>query len=69
MWELNTAKQIESKKHHQTDRPMTTPLLLLKCKQLGISMTKLDMLTVGIINDYVIELENDDFDGWHEVAE
>ena len=47
---------------------MTTPLFLLRCKQLGLTMTELDLLTIGIINDMFTELENDDFDGWHEVA-
>ena len=34
---------------------MTTPLFLLRCKQLGLSMTELDLLTI-------------DYDGWNEVA-
>lgn len=40
---------------------MTTPLFLLRCKQLGLSMTELDMLTIGIVNDMFTEKENDDF--------
>ena len=47
---------------------MTTPLFLLRCKQLGLSMTELDMLTIGIINDMFNERENDEYDGCHEVA-
>lgn len=47
---------------------MTTPLFLLRCKQLGLSMTELDMLTIGIINDMFNERENDEYDGWSEVA-
>ena len=47
---------------------MTTPLFLLRCKQLGLTLTELDMLTIGLINDMFPERENDDFDGWHEVA-
>ncbi len=47
---------------------MTTPLFLLRCKQLGLTLTELDLLTIGIINDMFTERENDDFDGWHEVA-
>ena len=27
---------------------MTTPLFLLRCKQLGLSMTELDLLTIGL---------------------
>ena len=39
---------------------MTTPLFLLRCKQLGLSMTELDLLTIGLINDMFTERENDD---------
>jgi hypothetical protein len=47
---------------------MTTPLFLLRCKQLGLSMTELDLLTIGLINDMFCERERDDFDGWTEQA-
>lgn len=47
---------------------MTTPLFLLRCKQLGLSMTELDLLTIGLINDMFIERENDEYSGWNEVA-
>ena len=47
---------------------MTTPLFLLRCVQLGLTLTELDLLTIGIINDMFTERENDDFDGWLEVA-
>lgn len=47
---------------------MTTPLFLLRCKQLGLSMTELDSLTIGLINDMFSERENDDYSGWHELA-
>lgn len=40
---------------------MTTPLFLLRCKQLGLSMTELDLLTIGMIDDMFIEKDNDDF--------
>ena len=69
LWGLNTATQVESKKkHRQTDRPMTTPLFLLRCKQLGLSMTELDLLTIGLINDMFTERENDEYSGWNELA-
>ena len=47
---------------------MTTPLFLRRCVQLGLSLGELDMLTIGMVNDMFSERENDDFDGWHEVA-
>ena len=30
---------------------MTTPLFLLRCVQLGISIAGLDLLTIGLVND------------------
>ena len=47
---------------------MTTPLFLLRCVQLGISIADLDLLTIGLVNDMFTERENDDYDGWNEVA-
>ena len=47
---------------------MTTPLFLLRCKQLGLSMTELDLLTIGLINDMFTEREYDEYSGWNEVA-
>ncbi|WP_295219415.1 hypothetical protein [Ruminococcus sp.] len=40
---------------------MTTPLFLLRCVQLGLSLSELDMLTIGIVNDMFTERENDNF--------
>ncbi|MCD7958945.1 MAG: hypothetical protein LUF89_05525 [Ruminococcus sp.] len=45
-----------------TNRVMNTPLFLLRCKQLGLSMTELNLLTIGIVNDMFTEKENDTFD-------
>ena len=47
---------------------MTTPLFLLRCVQLGLSMGDLDFLTIGLVNDMFTEKENDEYAGWHEVA-
>ena len=41
---------------------MTTPLFLLRCKQLGLSMQELELLSIGLIDDMFIEKENDDSD-------
>ena len=43
MWKL--------KKLRQTDREMTTPLFLLRCVQLGLSMADMELLSIGLIND------------------
>ncbi len=47
---------------------MTTPLFLLRCVQLGISLRDLDLLTIGTVNDMYAEMSNDDWDGYSEVA-
>ena len=47
---------------------MTTPLFLLRCIQLGISIRDLDFLTIGMVNDMFTESRNDDYDGYTEVA-
>lgn len=39
---------------------MTTPLFLLRCVQLGLSMQDLDLLSIGLINDMYAENRNDD---------
>ena len=39
---------------------MTTPLFLLRCLQVGLSLRDLDLLTVGMVNDIFIEQLNDD---------
>lgn len=40
---------------------MTTPLFLLRCVQLGISISELDLLTIGMVNDMYVESSNDDY--------
>ncbi len=39
---------------------MTTPLFLLRCLQIGLSLRDLDLLTVGMVNDIFVENMNDD---------
>ena len=50
------------KKIRPTDREMTTPLFLLRCLQIGLSMRDLDLLTIGAVTEIFIESNNDDFD-------
>lgn len=38
---------------------MTTPLFLLRCCELGLSMNDLDNLSVGLVADMFIEKSND----------
>lgn len=46
---------------------MTTPLFLLRCVQLGISIRDLDLLTIGLVNDMYAENGND-YKGYKELA-
>lgn len=38
---------------------MTTPLFLLRCVELGVSISDLDLLTVGLLIDMWTEKAND----------
>lgn len=46
---------------------MTTPLFLLRCAQVGISIQDLDLLTVGLVLDIFTEKNNDDYK-WPKMA-
>jgi hypothetical protein len=41
---------------------MTTPLFMLRCVQLGISIKDLDLLSIGLVNDMFTELANDGYE-------
>ena len=40
---------------------MSTPLFLLRCVQLGLSLSELDMLSIGMVNDMYAESGNDNY--------
>ena len=40
---------------------MTTPLFMLRCVQLGISIADLDLLTIELVNDMFTERQNDEY--------
>lgn len=46
---------------------MNTALFLLRCTEVGLSMTDLDELSVGMVNDMFVEKSNDNYD-WKELA-
>ena len=46
---------------------MTTPLFLLRCVELGISIRDLDLLTIGLVLDMWSEKANDNV-GYSKVA-
>ena len=68
LWGMNIRTDVEAKKLHAIDREMTTPLFLLRCVQLGISIRDLDLLTIGMVNDMFVESRNDEYKGWRQVA-
>ena len=62
LWGLNVQTEVESrKKPRKSEREMTTPLFLLRCVQLGISIADLDLLTIGLVNDMFTERQNDEY--------
>ena len=46
---------------------MTTPLFLLRCLQIGLSLNDLDLITAGMVVDMATEMANDDAD-WDVMA-
>jgi len=41
---------------------MNTPLFMLRCVQLGIAISDLEYLSIGMINDMFTEMSNDEYD-------
>lgn len=35
---------------------------MLRCVQLGIAISELDLLSIGMVNDMFIEMKNDEYD-------
>ena len=46
---------------------MTTPLFLLRVVELGLSVSDLSLLTIGLVNDMFTEKSNDEYK-YKEVA-
>lgn len=47
---------------------MTTPLFLLRCVEMGISISELDLVSIGLVLDMVTEKSNDKED-YVQIAE
>lgn len=47
---------------------MNTAIFLLRVVQVGISISDLDLLTIGMINDMYTEAQNDQADDYLELA-
>lgn len=60
LWETNLMTDVESKKKlSRSSRVMTTPLFLLRCLEIGLSIKDLDLLTIGMVMDIWTEKGND----------
>lgn len=46
---------------------MTSALFLLRCIQLGLTMSDLDDLSFGMVQDMIVESANDNYE-WKEIA-
>lgn len=44
-----------------SSREMNTPLFLLRCLEVGVGITDLDFLTIGLVLDIWTEKQNDDY--------
>ena len=58
LWNANLQTQVQSKKNIAR---LTAPLFLLRCVQIGLSISDLDFLTIGLVNDLFTEKENDGY--------
>ena len=56
---LSSFLYVKDKKLRPTEWKMITPLSLLRCIQLGLSIADLDLLSIGLINDMYAESRND----------
>ena len=48
---------------------MTTALFLLRCVQIGLHISELDLLTIGMVNEMYAESRNDESqDSYNQLA-
>ena len=50
------------------DREQNTATYLLRCVQLGLSISDLELLEIGMVSDMLTEAKNDEWKGWREKA-
>ena len=55
------------KKLRKTERPLTTALFMLRSVQLGLSISDLDLVTMGTVYDMITESSRDSME-WREEA-
>ena len=59
LWWANHETEVQSKKLPKSSREMTAALFLLRCVEIGISISELDLLTIGMVLDIWTEKSND----------
>lgn len=50
------------KRDREIDREVNTALFMLRCVQCGISISDLELLSIGMVNDMFIEMKNDEYE-------
>lgn len=50
------------KREREIDREVNAALFLLRAVQCGISISDMELLSIGMINDMFIEMKNDDYE-------
>lgn len=50
------------KKQNEIDREVNAALFMLRCVQCGISISDLELLSIGMVNDMFIEMKNDEYE-------
>ena len=50
------------KKQAESGRTLTTPLFYLRCLQIGLSISDLDLLSIGMVVDMFTEQNNDSYE-------
>ena len=58
----NQANVHSKKKDREIDREVNTALFMLRCVQCGISISDLELLSIGMVNDMFIEMKNDEYE-------
>lgn len=60
--EVRYQTDIKTKKRsREIDREVNTALFMLRCVQCGISISDLELLSIGMVNDMFVELKNDEY--------
>lgn len=59
---------VQKKNERGLDREITPALLLLRCKELGLSIAELDEITEGMVLDLLTEKSNDEWYRKHKIT-